>query len=355
VIRQAATKLLSKLDQSHFGLIPAEFYEKNGDEASESGWTGIEFRLLAGAPIITAVEPNSPASLAGLSPGGEIVAIGEQSIEEVTDLSAAGEIPADVIEQAVYEKIASKLSGELGETVKLTLKAVDGGEKTVEMTAVAVPGKVTQFGNLPPMTVQLETKMLDDAVGYIRFNLFMDPARLLEQIGEFVSNNQDAKGMIIDLRGNLGGLGAMAMGLAGWFAIEEQQSLGQMQTRQGNLNFVYFRRPKSFRGPLAILVDERSMSTAEIFPGGLQAHGRCRIFGRPTPGMALPSIVEILPNGDRFLHAFANFVLPEGEALEGVGVTPDELVVLDRQQLSAGIDQDVQAAKRWLLQAADAE
>src|SRR6056297_939694 len=76
VIRQAATKLLSKLEQSHFGLIPAEFYEKNGDEAAESGWTGIEFRLLAGAPIITAVEPNSPASLAGLSPGGEIVAIG---------------------------------------------------------------------------------------------------------------------------------------------------------------------------------------------------------------------------------------------------------------------------------------
>jgi carboxyl-terminal processing protease len=92
-----------------------------------------------------------------------------------------------------------------------------------------------------------------------------------------------------------------------------------------------------------------SMSTSEIFAGGMKDIGRARVFGTATPGAALPSAIERLPNGDGFQYAFANYISAGGKALEGLGVQPDEVVGYDASELRAGRDPVVEAAVKWIL------
>src|SRR5207244_2459374 len=103
----------------------------------------------------------------------------------------------------------------------------------------------------------------------------LDPTRLMTSFGDAVASAGAKAGFIVDLRGNPGGLGIMATGMAGWFIDKPNQQLGVMQTRQGGpLKFVVNPRAPAYRGPLAVLVDGMSASTSEIFAGGLQALGR---------------------------------------------------------------------------------
>jgi carboxyl-terminal processing protease len=113
-------------------------------------------------------------------------------------------------------------------------------------------------------------------------------------------------------------------------------------------------RVTPFAGPVALLVDELSISTTEIFAGGLQALGRARVFGSQTSGQALPSVPERLPNGDILYHAIADFLSPVGKPLEGAGVTPDEITPVTRRALLAGKDPARDAALAWAARRRDA-
>jgi carboxyl-terminal processing protease len=166
-----------------------------------------------------------------------------------------------------------------------------------------------------------------------------------------------ADGIIIDLRGNPGGLAAMLMGISGHF-VTERVSLGVMKTREGELRFVANprlvnaagERVQAFGGPLAILVDSMSGSASECFAGGMQSIGRARIFGQTSMGQALPALFDRLPNGDLLIHAYGDFVTANGTRLEGRGVIPDESVPLERADLLAGRDRTVEAALAWIDQ-----
>jgi carboxyl-terminal processing protease len=122
-----------------------------------------------------------------------------------------------------------------------------------------------------------------------------------------------------------------------------------MHTRETSLAFVLNPRAETYTGPLAVLVDGCSMSTTEILAGGLQDLGRARVFGTPTAGAALPSMVERLPNGDGFQYAFASYVSVGGEHLEGRGVRPDVVVSPVRESLLEGRDAVLDAAVDWIL------
>src|SRR3712207_586051 len=135
------------------------------------------------------------------------------------------------------------------------------------------------------------------------------------------------RGIVLDLRGNPGGLAGMVMGVAGYF-LDEAKPLGIMRSRGTELRFVANPRRVNARGepirpyerPLAILVDRRSVSTSEIFAGGMQTIGRARIFGDTTAAQALPAVATRLPTGDVLLHVIADFTGPDGRRIEGRGV-----------------------------------
>jgi len=185
-------------------------------------------------------------------------------------------------------------------------------------------------------------------VEYVGFNMFLDLVHLMANYGDAVSSCLKCEGLIIDLRGNPGGIGGMAMGMAGYLVDKPDQKLGTMQLRDTAIKFVINPRPEVFKGPVAILVDGSSASTSEIFAGGLKDLGRARIFGTRTAAAALPSIIEKLPNGDGFQYAVANYISEGGQALEANGVTPDVEVKLTRKSLLAGHDPVVDAAVDWI-------
>jgi carboxyl-terminal processing protease len=161
--------------------------------------------------------------------------------------------------------------------------------------------------------------------------------------------------MILDLRGNPGGLAAMIMGISGHF-LNERKPLGVMKTRDSELRF--FSNPRlvngagervePFAGRLAIIVDAMSGSASECFAGGMQSLGRARVFGQTSMGQALPALFDKLPNGDVFIHAYGDFVTATGVRLEGRGVVPDEEVPLLRADLLAGRDAPLERALEWM-------
>jgi carboxyl-terminal processing protease len=347
--RKAMSDLLGRLHQSHFAILPADVYEEVGDKSrSGDGRTGIDVRVVNGQALVTSVNENSPAAKAGVRPGWLILQIDAKevapSIESVSHIYRDSTLRDLMLARAV----ASKLNGDLDDTVRV--RFLDGAGKTVDLEiAEASPrGEKTTFGLLPTQYVWIESRKLEANVGYIAFNMFLGPARLMPAFEDAVKSFQQSDGVIIDIRGNPGGIGIMAMGLAGFFLDKSGQRLGTMQTRQTPLNFVVNPRVPTFRGRVAILVDGSSASTSEIFAGGMQDLKRARIFGTRTAGAALPSFIEKLPNGDGFQCATANYISAGGKTLEGIGVTPDVEAPPTRELLLAGKDAALEAALHWI-------
>ena len=99
---------------------------------------------------------------------------------------------------------------------------------------------------------------------------------------------------------------------------------------------------------MVVLVYELSISAAENFAGIMQHAGLATVVGRPTPGQLLWG--EGVPLSDNFMAVIpvARIVLPNGEALEGVGVRPDKVVDLKQDDLLRGVDTQLQAAVDYL-------
>jgi C-terminal processing protease CtpA/Prc len=220
------------------------------------------------------------------------------------------------------------------------------------------PGDVVvTLGNLPPMPVRTDVRELTSPrgrrVGFIGFNVWM--TAIDAPVAAGIDRFRDAHGLVIDLRGNPGGLAVMMSGVAGHL-VAEPVVLGRMQTRQGALEFRANprlatpdgRRVPPYRGKVAILVDELTGSTSECFAGALQDLGRARLFGRRTMGEALPALTKRLASGDVLMYVIGNFVTTKGRPLEGEGVIPDETVEKAVTSPSAGRDETLEAALRWL-------
>jgi carboxyl-terminal processing protease len=245
--------------------------------------------------------------------------------------------------------VMSRLDGKPGEST--VVEFMDAANQRVSKTLVhAQPrGTLTKFGYLYPEHVWIDSSRVGGGnIGYVSFNIFLDPAHLMNLFGEAVQSCMKCEGFVIDLRGNPGGIGAMAMGMAGWFIDKPDQRLGTLYMRDATLKFVIFPRVNTFSGPLAILVDGASASTSEILAGGMKDLGRARIFGSHTAAAALPSVFEMLPNGDGFQFAIANYLSEGGKPLEGLGVTPDVETPLTREALLAGKDPALDAAIAWI-------
>jgi carboxyl-terminal processing protease len=154
-------------------------------------------------------------------------------------------------------------------------------------------------------------------------------------------------GLVIDLRGNGGGLTVMASGISGWLT-DREFSLGTMHLRQGHLDFTVTPQRNAFLGPVAVLIDSGSASTSEIMAAGLQEVGRARIFGETSAGAALPSLFKALPTADLLQYAIADVQTPRGVLIEGRGVIPDEVVTTSLADLAAGKDPVRTAAEQWV-------
>jgi carboxyl-terminal processing protease len=292
-VRSILTGMLAKLDSSHYAIIPAGEYE-----------------------------PVTPR---------------DALPDNQKDPGAA---PAPAVEPAKPVISGDKRK----EAKKVETEATSRAESTPPLSENAV----VHFGNLPEMRLVFNARTLPDGAGYIKFNEFLDPASIMPRFQAALKSFANAPGVILDLRGNPGGIGIMAAGIAGFFIDRPGSKLGEMKTRENTLNFVIFPRPQTYSGPLAILLDGGSASTAEILAQGLQDLKRARVFGVRSAGAALPSDIIRLPNGDGFQFAEATYTSVGGKVIEGSGVTPDVIVRQTIEATQSGRDLAIDAADEWI-------
>jgi carboxyl-terminal processing protease len=359
-LNQLLAKALARIPDSHFYIIPESAAESDDktDSLGAGGTIGLDVRAIGDKAVAWRVEPGSPAAASGITPGETIIRIGDVDPSKSLRLIAA--VPEAGRPRALLEALHGfnhATSPSPGTTVRV--RVADGSGKISEHTVVAVPAKgtVSQFGNLPPLTGRVVSRKVGGSsspcVGVIAFNIWL-PA-LVPEIEKGMDGLTSCAGIVVDLRGNPGGVGAMVMGFGGYF-VDSVISLGTMRSRQVSLRFVmnprHVRNDGStvtpFSGPMAIIVDPMSASTSEIFAAGMQRIGRARVFGERSAGAALPAMMDRLPSGDVFVHAVADFTDPDGKRIEGAGVVPDEITPLSEKDLANGRDTALEAAVRWI-------
>ena len=345
-VRTVMNQMLGRLHQTHFGIVPADLY--SSVDASHGGdlSAGIDVRVVGAQALVTSVEPDSSAAAQGVRPGWQILKIAGNDLAPIVTKLNETYTGSTLRDLMLRRAILARLDG-ASESVPVEFLDGAGQHVTKTVAQTSPKGDLVQFGYLNPMHVWITTSKVG-GIGYVAFNAFLDPQRLMAAFGDAVQSCQMCDGFIIDLRGNPGGIGIMAMGMAGWFIAQPDQKLGTLYMRDTKLNFVVNPRAATFAGPLAILVDGTSASTAEIMAEGLKDLGRARIFGSHTAGAALPSVFEKLPDGDGFQYAIANYISEGGQPLEGLGVTPDVETPISREALLEGKDSARDAAVAWI-------
>ena len=356
-LRDVIRDMLGRLGLSHFALIPSGRDSAGGAPVDLRGDPGFDVRLVGVELLVTHVDPHGGGAAAGVRPGWRLLSLDAMPVSEL--LSRLPESMPDRLRQVeIWRMVETRLRGPQGSLASLMF---DAGARDVGVAVErrAEPGQPATVGNLPTMYVRVETDERRTArgatAGVIRFNVWMPGVDPLFQ--KAVDRFRSADGIIVDLRGNPGGLAAMIMGISGHF-LTERKPLGTMKTRDAELKFAANprlvnaagQRVEPFGGPVAILVDAMTGSASECFAGGMQALGRARVFGQTSMGQALPAFFAKLPNGDVLIHATGDFVTADGTRLEGRGVVPDEAVAIERTELQAGRDATLEAALKWIDQ-----
>lgn len=362
-LRATIRAMLSRMGESHFGLIPAEIARATNDDEDQdtdaaSGDAGVEVRIVEGAPVVWRVDSAGPAYAAGVRTGWII-----ESVDGFSPAPAVREALALSAPRARHEalrlagaSLARRLDGDSGSIVRLELLDGAGRPRRLDLMRRREPGVISRFGNLPPLNTRLTRSRIPAPpgwIGYVSFNIWLAPVSAA--FDTTMQELADSRGIILDLRGNPGGIAGLSMGIAGYF-VDSVVPLGVLKTRGTELRLVTNPRRVSFSGravriydgPLAILVDRQSVSTSEIFAAGMQYLKRARVFGDTTSGQALPALMGRLPNDDVLMHVFSDYTLPDGTRLEVRGVIPDAVLPVTRADLLAGRDAALRAAVQWI-------
>jgi carboxyl-terminal processing protease len=349
--RRVINEMLARLKRSHFVVLSSSVLD--GGAPIGEATVPIEVRVAAQGLLITNVEAGSTA---GLVAGQWMRSIDGRSTADWKSVDAGPD--ARLRTYQVWRRAYRALHGDAGSLAELDVEGIDGRVRHISARRIREAGQIVALGNLPPLAVRTDVRELKTPegrrVGFIAFNLWM--TAIAEPVAAAVDRFRSADGIVLDLRGNPGGLAAMMSGISGHFMSDPGTLLGRMQTRQGQLEFrpnprlstSDGRRVVPFAGPVAILVDELTASASECFTGALQSLGRARVFGRQTMGEALPALTMQLPNGDVLIHAIGDFVTATGRSMEGGGVTPDEPITLTPAALAEGRNPDLAAALSWL-------
>jgi carboxyl-terminal processing protease len=140
-------------------------------------------------------------------------------------------------------------------------------------------GELVTIGNLHDLPTTVSHRMMQrNKVGYLAFNYWMLPLVKRVEAAMTELRAQGMKGLVLDLRGNPGGVGAMSIPVARML-LTQPGSLGKLQFREFAQEFNVAGNADAFTGPVVVLVDEDTASTSEIFAVGLRDLGRVQIYG----------------------------------------------------------------------------
>ncbi len=272
----------------------------------------------AGNLIIVSPIKGFPADKAGLKPQDAIISINNES--------TVGMQP---------DLAATKIRGPKGTTV--TLKVVRN--KTEDLTFTITRDNI----KLP----SVNTKILDGNIGYMQIISFADDTIDLAQKGAQSFKDAQVKGVILDLRGNPGGLLNDAVSVSSLWLLEGKTVVTQKGTY--GVETLTATGNSILSGiPTVVLVDGGSASASEITAGALHDNGAARLIGVKTFGKGVVQQLINFNDGSELKVTIASWYRPNGQNINKQGITPDEVVPLSDSDSQAGNDTQLQAAEAYL-------
>lgn len=313
-LRNAAMSgLVNSLGDPHTNFLEPKINERFSTETS-GNYSGIGARLgpdPLGAKIAT-VFKNSPASAAGIKDGDIITSVNGKNV-------AGKEVDA----------IVENILGEAGTNVKITvIRAGTTGLLNFDITRNKV--------EIPTV----ESKMLDGKIGYISVSGFSEPTPIQfeEAVRSFDSTNPT--GLIIDMRGNPGGLLEAAVKMLSLFVDNKPAvTIKARDDKSATLNTLTGQTVRA-NYPITILMNSDSASAAEIFAGVMRDYNKAKLIGDHSYGKASVQEMRPLPGGASAKITIAKYLLPasgnigrkvddDGNYLSG-GLAPDFKVEIPR-------------------------
>ena len=344
--------MLGELEQSHLAIVPPGTHtrgETRSGTVAGPAMIPAEVRYVDGKAVVVNAKLYGLDS--GIPAGASIVAIDDALVADA--VAKAGEVAHDPINTSLtVRRIVSQwLTCPAGASKTVRFVPAEGGEEQTATVACLEPKlESTTFGNITQPTT-VDVRMIKGTkVGYVAFNIWLVPLMPKIEAGLKELRKKGMKSLIIDVRGNPGGVGFMVVPLARQL-LAEDVNLGIMHMREGQQEFNVTGSPDAFAGDVIVLVDELSASTSEIFAQSMQDIGRVKVFGATrTPGLALPSLIEELPGGAMLQYVVADYQSPKGTSVEGNGVKPDTVVPETAADFAAGKDPVLDAAVAALTQ-----
>ncbi|HEY4988804.1 MAG TPA: S41 family peptidase, partial [Opitutaceae bacterium] len=339
-------QMLGELRRTHFTIIPRAGAVFNPSERVRIGTAGIDVAWVEGGVVVTEVTPDSRGALAPVAAGEQIVGLDGTDLPQLEDVLTRSGVSASRAHLYLTQLVESRLSGAVGTKVRLRVAGTASAPREVAVTCGPTELPWSEpIGYFPSVPIRCKAERGPDGIALFKFNVFVPP--VMKRYRELERSLGPGDALIIDLRGNGGGLSVMASGICGWLC-SDPFVLASMHQRTGPIDLGVYPQAHGFPGPVAILIDGQSASTSEILAAGLKEHHRVRVFGEPSAGAALPSLFKTLPTGDLLQYAVADVTTPSGALLEGNGVAPDEPVPLTRADLAAGRDPVEDSARRWI-------
>ncbi len=293
--------LVDSLGDRHSDYMSAEEFEEDMID-SQGIYYGVGAYISIGDngyPFFSGIMEDTPAQKAGLRTGDVIVEVDDVSAYEMT-----------------LDDVVSRVRGELGTVVHLTIFR-EGEDDYI--------GFDVERGEVTSRTVS--HRMLEGDIGYIQISQF--DLVTVDQFKEAYQDilSQNARGLILDLRGNPGGLVVSVTGIGnqilpkGIIFYEEDASGKRTDYTCDGENEIQI--------PLVVLVNGYSASASEILSGAIRDHGVGTLVGTKTYGKGVVQDTIRLSDGSAVKLTISAYYLPKGDNIQGTGITPDIETELD--------------------------
>ena len=273
---------------------------------------------------------GSPAEAAGLTTGDVFVQIDD--IEVTADME--------------LDEVVNYIRGKEGTTAHLKMYR-EGEPDYLEI----------DINRQKIQNITVDYEMLDNNIGYISVDQFIEntPEQFKEGIDYVIS--QGAKGIVIDMRNNPGGLLTAVNEMTDYIIADDAQAPGasepgiQLETKDKDGKIIESYSCEDGHSvdlPMVVLVNGNSASAAEIFTGDMKDYGIATIIGTTTFGKGIVQSVIPLSDGSAVKITIAKYFTPSGNDIHKIGIEPDiEIDVSDEQKRMANIphDEDPQLQK----------
>ena len=293
----------------------AEQFEKDLS-GNIGGGVGAEIGVRSDQPTILRTLADTPAEKAGLLAGDVIVKVNSES----TIGWNAGET-------------ALAIRGEIGSTVKIVVIRDGKEEKEFSITRAEITS--------PSVEAKVE-----DGIGMLTVSRFDSETAKLTKAAAEDFERQGVKGVIVDLRGNGGGYLSAAQDMAGLW-LDNKIIVSERRGDEVLEELRSSNSPVLAGVPTVVLVNESSASASEIVAGALQDYGAAELIGQKTFGKGTVQKLVSLGGGAELKVTIARWYTPNGRNITSEGIAPDQSVERSTDDVNAGKDPQMDAAKAF--------